>query len=114
MKVEPTPDKVGVRPKLDKAGEAVKRAEAVNYTTTTSGWDLIQKEIDKEINWAFEKSISPDFCDKVKEKPETYFEHYGYVNGLKQIDRIIKKIIMTGEVASKDIEKWQSKTNPVL
>ena len=99
--------------KIKKAHKAVERGQAVEYLLGVKGWNLIKDEIDKEIKWAFEKSVSPTFKEEVKDKSEVYFEHYGYVNGLRQIDAIIKKIMTAADTANEDIKKWESKKNPL-
>ena len=92
-----------------KAEKAIDRAEKVNYMQGTEGWGIIAKAIEDEIGWAFDKSVAPGFREEVKEKAEVYFEHYGYVNGLKQVEAIVKKVMRTAEVARKDIDKWESR-----
>ena len=98
--------------KAKKAEEAIDREAKVSYMTGTEGWNLVEKEIKKELDWAFNNSISPAFREEVKEKSEVYFEHYGYVNGLKQIEVIISKIRRAAETARKDKEKWELRKNP--
>lgn len=92
----------------DKANAAIDRANKVNYTLGTEGWGIIKAEIDKEIKWGFEKSVSLGFRDEVKDNPAVYFEHYGYINGLKQLGDIINKINVAAETAGRDLKKWES------
>lgn len=97
--------------KLDEAKKAIEIGRDFEYMESTKGFIELKKILEKEIKWAFEKSVSPSFKAEVKDRPEVYFEHYGYVNGLRQIDEILKKVYRNSEKAARDIDKWESKTN---
>lgn len=97
---------------IDEARKALKKYQDIEYMMQTEGWKYFEEYIERELKWAFDKSISPDFRKEVKDKPETYFEHFGYCNGLKVKENFINKARVAGNKAKKDIEKWESKNNP--
>lgn len=99
---------------LEKAKKAVEDLKNIEYTISTAGWGLIFASIQKEINWGFENSVSPQFKSDVIAKPEVYFEHYGYINGLRQVQYLIDKYLTNGAKAAKDIKRWESKKNQAL
>lgn len=98
---------------IEKAREALKRYQDIEYTIGTTGYQYILEQIDKELDWAFKTSRSASFAEEVKIKPETYFKHIGYCEGLETFKSIIQKAKIAGNKAKKDIEKWESKNNPV-
>ena len=96
---------------IEKAKKAIELSQSISYMESTTGFIALINKIDDEIKWAFEKSVSPTFREEVKSRPEVYFEHYGYVNGLRQITEVIARIHLTAETAKKDLEKWESRMN---
>ena len=98
---------------LKKAEKAIEDKNHIEYMMSTTGWQLLNDLIKKEIEWGFEKSVSIGFRDDVKERPEVYFEHYGYINGLRQMKYLVDKYLTNGDKAFKDIQRWESKKNQV-
>jgi len=99
---------------IDKAREALKKYQDIEYTISTTGYQYILEQINKELQSAFRNSRSPEFAKDVKDKPETYFKHIGYCEGLECIKSIIDRARVAGVKAKKDIEKWESKNNQAL